>query len=90
MARKEQEIKLVFHLPESDEELLDIQRRIARIQAGAVLKYIDSLPISLAQKQKLVDDIAANAQKARQEDPSPFPDGVTILRDLQPHHKPEQ
>lgn len=84
MARKEQELHLIFHLPESDEELLDIQRRITKIQAQAIIKYVDSLPIPLAQKQKLVDDIIADAnakaEQAKKKNTSPFPEGVTIIR----------
>ena len=83
MARKEQKINLVFHLPDDENALRDIQRRIAKVQAEAVIKYVDSLPIPLSQKQKLVDDIIADAnaraEQAKKEGRSPFPEDVTIV-----------
>lgn len=62
MANKKLPVKLISHLPESDEERKSIQHGIAEFQAEAVLAYISSLPISIDQKYRLTDEIIAHAK----------------------------
>ena len=54
---KQQEIHIINHFPETEEGMAELRRRVAIIQAQAILTKINKLAIPTDQKLQLVDAI---------------------------------
>ena len=54
---KQQNFEIITHLPETKEEMAELRKRIAIIQAQAIIRKINKLPIPTEQKLQLVDAI---------------------------------
>lgn len=61
---KRQEFEIIIHFPDTEEEMTELRRRVAIIQAQAVLTKISKLPIPTDQKLQLVDAIIADQKMA--------------------------
>lgn len=64
MSKRTPKINIIVHLPASEEGKIELASRIACIHADAVLNRIKNLKCSSKQKNKLLDAIIADAQKA--------------------------
>ena len=54
---KQQEFKIITHFPETEEGMTELRKRVAIIQAQAILTKINKLAIPTDQKLQLVDAI---------------------------------
>ena len=62
-AKKEvRELNVIVHYPDSEEDMAEIRKRLARIHAQYVLNYIQNLRCPQWQKEKLLDAVIARVQ----------------------------
>ena len=63
-----QKINVIVYAPHSDAGKQSLAERVASVHADAVLSQIKHLPCSDTQKQKLLNEIIADARKCTREE----------------------